>query len=49
MQDFSVEGGSTNVWGVQFLEGGTKFYYCTKPLKFGVIFQNFALELIEIS
>ena len=47
MQDFSVEGGPQNVWGVRFFEDGTKFYYWA-ALKFGVIFQKSALKLMKI-
>ena len=48
MQDFSIEGGPPNVCGVRFFEGGTKFFSWVKALKFGVMFQKFAVKLIKI-
>ena len=48
MQDFSVEGGPQNVWGGPIFRGWNEILLFGKALKFGVIFQNFALKLIKI-
>ena len=45
MQDFSVEEGPPNVWGVRFFEGGKKFYYWGSPN----IWDNFSKICIKIN
>ena len=48
MQDFSVEGGPQNVWGVSpIFRGLNEILLLGKALKFGVIFQKYALKLIK--
>ena len=47
MQDFSVEGGPENVWGGPIFRGWNEFLLLGKALKFGVIFQKYALKLIK--
>ena len=48
MQDFSVEGGPQNVWGGPIFRGWNEILLLGKALKFGVIFQKYALKLIKI-
>ena len=48
MQDFSVEGGPQNVWGGPIFRGCNEFLLLGKALKFGIIFQKYALKLIKI-
>ena len=47
MQDFSFEGGPENVWGGQILRRWNEILLLGKALKFGVIFQKYALKLIK--
>ena len=47
MQDFSIEGGPQNVGGGPIFRGGIEFLLLGKALKFGVIFQKYALKLIK--
>ena len=47
MQDFSVEGGPENVWGGPIFQGWNEILLLGKALKFGVIFQKYALKLIK--
>ena len=47
MQDFSVEGGPQNVWGGPIFRGRNEILLLGKALKFGVIFQKYALKLIK--
>ena len=49
MLDFSVEGAPKNVfWGGPIFRGWNEILLLGKALKFGVIFQKFALKLIKI-
>ena len=41
-------GGLPNVWGVRFFEDGKEILLLKIALKFGVIFQKYALKLIKI-
>ena len=43
VQDISVEGGTTDVWG-SILEGQDEILLLGKSLKFRVIFQKYALK-----
>ena len=47
MQDFSVEGGSTKCLGGPIFRGWNEILQLGKALKFGVIFQKYALKLIK--
>ena len=47
MQDFSVEGGPQNVWGGPIFLGWNEILLLGKALKFGVIFEKYALKLIK--
>ena len=48
MQDFSVEGGPQNVGGAT-IRRWNEILLLGKALKFGVIFQNFALKFKKIA
>ena len=47
MLDFSVEGGPQNVWGGPIFRGWKKILLLGKALKFGVIYQKYAVKLIK--
>ena len=49
MQDFSVEGGQSNVWGGPIFRGWNEILLLGKVLTFAVIFQKFALKLIKFA
>ena len=44
MQDFLVEGGPQNVWGGPIFRGWNEILLLGKVLKFGVVFQKYALK-----
>ena len=47
MQDFSVEGGPQIVWGGSDFSRVERNFTIGQTLKFGVIFQKYALKLIK--
>ena len=48
MQDFSIEGCPPNVWRGPIFGGRNENFFMGKSLKFGVIFQKYALKLIKL-
>ena len=47
MRDFYVDGGPKTVWGGPIFRRWNEILLLGKALKFGVIFQKYALKLIK--